>query len=279
MQISWLQLSLGVLLAIIIAAGSLRVGFLSTSGAMAAAVLGFIVFGLGGLPWAILLLTFFISSSGLSKFLDRRKKALSEKFAKGSRRDMGQVIANGGMAAIFVILHLFFPAQGWCWLGFAGSLAAVNADTWATELGVLSNRATIHILSGRRVEKGTSGGISLLGTLASVAGAALIAVAAILLMPGEIIISNSNEWWLPLLAISLAGLSGSLVDSLIGATIQTIYFCPQCQKETERTPEHTCGSATQYQRGWRWMNNDWVNFFCALTGSLVMVVVSLWYVI
>lgn len=69
--------------------------------------------------------------------------------------------------------------------------------------------------------------------------------------------------------IALAGLGGSLLDSFLGATVQSIYFCPACQKETERHPLHTCGTVTRPLRGWRWMNNDWVNAFCTLGGGLL----------
>ena len=52
------------------------------------------------------------------------------------------------------------------------------------------------------------------------------------------------------------------MDSLLGATVQVIYTCPACGKETERHPLHACGTQTVYKRGWRWMNNDAVNAFC-----------------
>lgn len=62
-----LQLGLGTLLAILIAAAARKTRSLSRSGAYAAVVLGTTIFGLGGLGWAVLLLAFFISSSLLSR--------------------------------------------------------------------------------------------------------------------------------------------------------------------------------------------------------------------
>ena len=111
-----------------------------------------------------LLLGFFISSSLLSRLFKRRKANLEEKFSKGSQRDAGQVFANGGIAGLFVILHVLMPEALWPWLGFAGALAAANADTWATELGVLSRAAPRLITTGKTVEPGTSGGVSWTGT-------------------------------------------------------------------------------------------------------------------
>lgn len=260
------QLALGLVLAVLVAYAAYRARSLSRSGAWAATVVGTLVFGLGGLAWAILLLTFFISSSGLSRAFKKRKRGLNEKFSKGSQRDAGQVFGNGGLAAVFGGLSIFFPGEAWPWLAFAASLAAVNADTWATELGVLSPRSPRMITNLTKiVEKGTSGGISLFGTFASLAGAGLIGILAGALspLPGSPLNGFALTLW-----VTLGGLAGSLADSFLGATIQAIYFCPTCQKETERHPEHSCGTATTLQRGLPWLDNDWVNFACGLAGVL-----------
>jgi uncharacterized membrane protein len=75
--------------------------------------------------------------------------------------------------------------------------------------------------------------------------------------------------------ITLAGLFGSLFDSLLGATTQAIYTCPTCQKETEQHPTHTCGSATTLQRGLPWLQNDWVNFGCSLASAALAIALSI----
>lgn len=269
MNIDWLQLGAGFLLAILISAAAYRLRSLDRSGAAAATLLGTAIFGLGGLPWALLLLGFFISSSLLSRLFKRQKAAVDEKFAKGSRRDAGQVLANGGTAGVLVILQAFFPDAAWLYLAGAASLAAANADTWATELGVLSPSRPRLITSGREVETGSSGGITPLGTLAALSGALFIALLAWAAWP----VVSDGQGALPiagvLVIVSLSGLLGSLVDSLLGATLQAIYHCPTCGKETERFPTHTCGSVTTHMRGWRWLNNDWVNAACTASAALL----------
>jgi uncharacterized protein (TIGR00297 family) len=255
------QLLLGVGLAVAISLAAWRAGALTSSGAWAAVLMGSVIFGLGGLRWAALLLTFFITSSGLSRLFKERKRAVNEKYAKGSRRDWAQVLANGGLAMFIIGPHLLYPAADWPWLAFAGALATANADTWATELGILSPRGPRLITNGTRVPKGTSGGISLVGTLATTAGAALVGLVAWAFSP-------DSPGWPLLAAITLAGVAGSLVDSMLGATVQAIYYDPVRQKETEKVVINADGTPAEPVRGQVWINNDMVNFTASACGAL-----------
>ena len=264
-----MQLLLGFLLALIIAFLAYKARSLNKSGAVAAAVTGTIIFGIGGLAWAILLLTFFITSSLLSRAFKKRKASLNEKFSKGHERDAGQVFGNGGVATFFAAPNLFYPNEPWVWVAFAASLAAVNADTWATELGVLNPKPPRMITNlTKQVEKGTSGGISLIGTLASLTGSALIGILAASL-------NGTPDPVSVFLIVTLAGLAGSLFDSLLGGTVQAMYFCPTDQKETEKHPLHTCGTETVHIRGWKWLDNDLVNFSCGAFGVVVALIAGM----
>lgn len=252
------QLLTGLILGPFIGFLAYRAGALSFSGAAAAGFVGAAVFGAGGTAWAAGLLLFFISSSLLSRLFRSKKTAAGENFAKGDRRDWAQVAANGGLGALLALVHLVRPAAGWTWIAFLGAMAAANADTWATELGVLNPRAPRLVTSFKKVAPGTSGGISLLGTGASLAGAGLIGGLA--LLPG-------GAGGQAVIAITAAGLVGSLFDSLLGATVQAIYYCPRHAKETEQHPFHVCGTPTTHIRGWRRLNNDLVNFAASLVGA------------
>lgn len=257
-----IQIITGITFGILISAAAWRLGSLSNSGAISAAITGSLIFGIGGFAWGALLLAFFISSSGLSKTFRKRKTGLNEKFSKGSQRDWGQVFANGGIGTLIVIISGVHPEESWPWFAFAGAMAAVNADTWATELGVLNPTHPRLITSRKIVEPGTSGGISFYGTIATLAGAAFIGMVGALFSP-------PNHIFPLLLAAVLGGVCGSLFDSFLGATVQAIYHCPNCKKDTERYPRHTCGTATTQIRGWSWLNNDLVNFLASLIGAVI----------
>ncbi|MDH7489915.1 MAG: DUF92 domain-containing protein [Anaerolineae bacterium] len=252
---------MGLALSLLIGGLGYRRGALSASGVAGAVLVGTAVFAFGGWGWGVLLVLFFASSSALSRFRARAKERVAEKFAKGTRRDLGQALANGGLGALLAVASTLWPSPLW-FAAFVGAMAAVNADTWATEVGVLATRPPRLISTGRRVPPGTSGGVSLLGTAAALAGAACIgAVAALcawavgMAAPGA---------YLPGGAVS--GLAGALADSLLGATVQGIYWCPACGKETERRM-HACGTPTQPLRGRAWLSNDWVNFAASLVGA------------
>jgi uncharacterized protein (TIGR00297 family) len=235
-------------------------GSLAKSGAVGALFVGVIIFGLGGPIWGVLLGLFFVSSSVLSHFKEDEKQAAAEKFDKGHQRDIGQVLANGGLGSLAAILSALIPSAVWFPL-FIGIMAAVTADTWATELGTLAQQPPRLITNGRRVEVGTSGGVSLLGTLVSLAGGIIIGLAAGLLEPALPILQGA-------VIGGIGGLAGSLFDSLLGATVQQIYFCDNCQKDTERRI-HKCGHQTRPLRGWPWLNNDLVNVFASIVGGCI----------
>ncbi len=238
MNPSLLWLVLALVFAGVVAVAAYWLKMLNRNGALAAFLLGFLVFGFGGIPWTIVLLAFFVSSSGLSKLLKKSNEKLEEKYAKGSRRDAGQVLANGGVAGLMVVFHILFPDSSLPWVGYCAAFAAANADTWATELGVLSKTSPRLLSTWKPVPMGTSGGVTVFGSLAAVAGALLIAVIS-LFFP----INADMNWEAFALVVLAAGVLGSLVDSLLGATVQAIYWCPNCGKETEQSPRHRCGNA------------------------------------
>lgn len=235
---------------------------LSRSGVLGALVVGALIYTGGGWRWFVLLLGFFASSSLLSHCWKSEKRVVGKHFEKGETRDILQVLANGATAALAALGYGLSGNDLYFW-GFLGTLSTVNADTWATEIGLLSKTPPRSILSGEIVPPGTSGGLSLVGSLASWAGALFMGGVALALQP------LTPHFYSPLTLVLIPGISGSLgslLDSLLGATIQRMYSCPQCQIMTEQRL-HICGTPATLVRGLPWVNNDVVNFLSALGGG------------
>lgn len=274
------RLLLGLVISALIGWLAYRRESLSRSGVAGAILTGTLIFGGGGWIWGALLITFFVLSSLLSRYREAAKAQLAEKFAKGSRRDFAQALANGGAAMLLALANALRPHPA-LFFACVGALATVNADTWATELGVLSRKPPRLITTGRPVERGTSGGISAAGTLATLAGGASIGLAAILFggldraLGGAGVLGTPGVPGAPftlLLASALGGLAGSLCDSLLGATVQAIYYSPTRGKETEKVIDPD-GTPNALRRGWRWLNNDWVNFISSVCGAAMAALV------
>ncbi len=234
------QLSLGIAFGIIIAVASFYWRLLSRSGAVATFLLASLLYGIGGLRWTIPILAFFLLSSVLSKIGSSRKASLESVFEKSDQRDYAQVAANGGVAGILIVLTYLFPHSDFYPL-YLGSVAAVTADTWGTEIGLLTAGEPILISTFRRVKRGTNGGMTILGVVAGIVGAAVIGLSSF----------AWTESWKFVLRLVLAGVAGALIDSILGATVQAQYRCEVCHETTERRMHHD--SPTTLVRGSRWI--------------------------
>ncbi|MFP4440442.1 MAG: DUF92 domain-containing protein [Chloroflexaceae bacterium] len=248
---------------------------LTAGGWLGAIIVGTLTFGAGGWVWGLTLFAFFISSSLLSHYREEvKEQRAAEKFSKGGRRDLRQALANGGVGALLALLYGLFGEPLLLFAAFVGVMATVTADTWATESGVLSPHQPRLITTGRRVEPGTSGGITLLGTGAAAAGGGFIGLAILgFMIIGQMLVGQPVTvagWLLP--AALLGGLVGALFDSLLGATVQAMYRYPG-GKETER-PVGRDGTPNAFVRGWRWLDNDLVNLLSSLVGGLVAAIVA-----
>ncbi len=255
--------TIGMLLALLIAALSYRLHFLDGGGSVALFLLGTIVFGVGRWTFAVPILTFFVLSSLLSKMGKKRKHKLLTVFEKSGRRDAAQVLANGGIAGLMLLFWYFFN-NDFFYVLYIASLAAVTSDTWATEIGVLAKGKPRSILTFKPVPMGTSGGISWLGTFGSALGALVIVLVGYLFSPHA---SPRVLGWSEVGLVLFAGVFAGLVDSLLGATVQAQFQCPFCLKITEKK-KHCGDRKTDFYQGFAWINNDVVNGLCAVSGVL-----------
>lgn len=275
-----LVLAGGFFLAALVGVAGWKLQALTPGGALGATLIGGLVFGFGGPTWAMILITFFVASSLLSHLGDRHKARAIAAFEKAGPRDLLQTMANGGIAALMALIvgivghhSRLYP---YCTLAYLGSLAAATADTWATEIGMLSNQRPRLITSWRPVQTGLSGGVTLLGLLGSLGGGLFLGVSAFLFIQAASLLTTGH-WFLSdsflLIILPIAGLIGSLTDSILGATLQRLYYCDQCQTPTEQKI-HACGHSTRLIHGVAWMNNDSVNFLAACAGAIIAILAA-----
>ncbi len=212
-----------------------RLGALSTDGAAAAVVVGTAVAGAGGWSWAALLVLF-VAAASLASALPPRPHP--------PRRSARQVVANGGVACLAALAHGLGVAG--LEAAFAAAVCAAWADTWATEFGVRFGGRPRRLVDLRPVERGTSGGVTVVGTAAGLFAAVCCGLAAQALGLA------------PAAGTTLAGTVGMLADSLLGATVQAEFRCARCGRTSE-DPNCECGGRGQRVRGLAGWDNHWTN--------------------
>ena len=185
---------------------------LDKKGTLVAVSIGAIIIFSTEIEWFLLLLIFFVLGYFVTKFRFRYKEKKRLHEGGNGIRKVGNVIANGlpsAVIAILVVVNPSFPLKKIA-IPFTVSIAVATADTFASEIGVLSNKVYM-ITSFKKVEPGTNGAVSLLGQLCAIAGASAIGIASFFLL-------NIQVKWI-IFAITL-GFLGCQIDSLLGATLQ-----------------------------------------------------------
>lgn len=247
------RIFVAILAAAIIAFVAYRSGALTRSGAFAATLIGAATFAAAGWTGALVLFSFFIPSMLLSRIGHVRKRSLVD-IGKHGARDAWQVFANGGVATVSILAFLRFGSP--LAAAFAGAFAAAAGDTWGTEIGTLLKQRPRSILTLRPIATGISGGVTVVGTLATIGGASIVALTSML--------AGVAPFW----PVAVAGVAGALIDSLAGASAQALRYCPTCSRDCETNP-HVCGTATTLRRGLGWFENDAVNLAATLSGAAI----------
>lgn len=264
--------------------GVLR-GSLSRSGAVVALWVG-AVLTLAHVSFTLALLTFFLTSSKATRFREDQKRRIEGAAHKpGGKRDWAQVLCNGGIATELALLYLidvgsadlpmdFVSHYRASWLGAAvlGALSCCNGDTWASELGsVWSDKSPWLVTSLRRVPRGTNGAVSAAGLVFSLAGGlaigaayfAGVALASPPLAPGGAALWRTQ---LPVVLLGgIAGLMGSLIDSLLGATLQFSGL-----DESTGAIVDQPGPGVKHVSGYPFLDNHAINLISSVATALVM---------
>lgn len=214
-----------------------RRGSVDTSGA----VVGFFiacVLTLANAGYCASLMMFFVLGSMVTKYKSNVKSRIEHDYRKASRRNWLQALCNCGVAGQMAVLYLiesnvggerpidffYFYTCSWLSIGVVGSFACAFGDTLASELGaVLSRHDPVLITTFRRVPRGTNGGVSMIGLIVSALGGLIIGltyyVTTLVYLDRDTLPMHPSQ--LPVIWVAtLAGLFGSIIDSLIGATFQ-----------------------------------------------------------
>ena len=225
---------------------------LSLSGFISASFMGTLIIGFGGLGHLIPISMFFISSTILSKFNSQKAIKLE------SNRNAAQVFANGGLALLLCIVNHFFP-NNFLYYSFIAAIAAANSDTWGTEIGKFSKKNPIDIISGKKLEKGESGGVTFVGIVGSLLGSLLISLTGYLF---DVDIKY-------LMIIFLSGFLASLFDSILGSTFQSRFISKNGLIISESYIKNY-----YLFTGDKRLNNDAVNFFCTVSSPLFLIIIN-----
>jgi len=228
--------------------------FLDLKALILAFVMGFIILFMGGWGYFILLMCFLIVGSFMTKFATNYDKAL---------RSWPNVLANGFWPTISVFLIYLLNTKSPFFIFYLGSLNAMFSDTLSTEVGMVFGGQPRLITSPHKVvDKGMSGGVTLSGTVGGLLASFAFALLSLILFKES---GNVRLF----LSVSIGGFLSSIVDSILGSTIQGKYKCGTCSKIVES--KYHCDGSTTLISGYEFINNHTVNFLSSLIGGLITI--------
>lgn len=258
---------------------------LTASGSISAFFVGWCMMSCG-FVFGIILIAFYYSSSKWSKW----RKSVKLKMEQGEEngRNWKQVLGCSGCSVVVALAYVYgnwenwpdslpidfkkYYAQSYLMCCFLGHYACCNGDTWASEIGVFSKEDPILITkwwTNTRVPRGTNGGISKLGTLASMAGGGFIGMVYCLYS----VSAFGVDWmeWRVIVLGAWAGTFGSILDSILGATIQITLY------DVERKQiVHAKGDKVKVYGGYDVLTNEQVNLVSTVVITLASGVVGEW---
>lgn len=278
MELHLPQQLVAVVLSAAIAARAYKRKSLDLSGALAGFFVMTIHIGVN-YRFGAALLAFFFTSSMFTKFGEDKKQKVDADFKEGGQRNWIQVLFNSGIATILVLIAWeLMGTKDYCLDskesglitallgGIIGHYCCCNGDTWSSELGVLSDEQPRLITTLKPVRKGTNGGVTKMGLLAAAAGGSVIGLAFVAL--GFLTTScpsNIAQKQLLLIPVStVAGLAGSVIDSILGATLQYSGFCTVRNKVVGKP-----GPTVKKISGLSILDNNAVNLISILLTTLL----------
>ena len=217
-----IRLALAFAINAIAALGTFMKGIVSKSGAIGGFVVGFLIYFFTDWRGYIVLVTFFILGTLITKikYRDKAEKGIAQE--DEGKRGAKHAFANCASSLILGIFAYVALAQGNDTLGmifmtgFCGAFATALSDTSSSEIGQAYGKTTILLTSFKRVPPGTEGAVSLEGTFAGIFASLVIALIALA--------TGALSVWQGVVAVVIAAFIGNTLESVIGSTIEKLPF-------------------------------------------------------
>jgi uncharacterized protein (TIGR00297 family) len=229
-------------------------------GFLASVLVGIAIIYGGGFTWFVIVAVFFVLGVVFTLYKYGYKKKIGGAQEKGGARNWPNILANGGVASAIALVNIYSPSATLA-ATFLGAVSASAADTAATELGLLNpGKPRLITNPTKSVSPGTSGGVSLFGFAGAFFASLVIGVMGFALDILQGIVTL-------VVLCAVGGVTGALMDSLLGALVQRRGFCTVCLKPTEALSH--CGEHTKLTSGVTFIENNVVNVLATVTGAAV----------
>ncbi|XP_039617860.1 transmembrane protein 19 [Polypterus senegalus] len=268
-----------ILIPLILTSHAIKKKSLDHTGALGALIVGFIL-TVANMSFFSALITFFLTSSKLTKWRGNVKRKIDSEYKEGGQRNWVQVFCNGGVPTELALLYMIETGPGeipvdfgkqysatWMCLALLGALACCTGDTWASEIGTVVNLHPPRLITTwKKVPVGTNGGITLVGVIASFSGGLVVGLAyyfSQLIFVKDLYLAAPQ--WPVVVYGGIAGLLGSMLDSFLGATMQYSGY----EESTGRVVSHQTNNSKRIS-GKPILDNNAVNLFSSILIALIL---------
>ena len=250
-----------VVLAILVAFVTIKKKAFTVPAALSACAMLVIVAVCSGWSGIVIVLSCYFTIFAVDMVVgERSEKVTSSINQRSGARGIVQVISNALSATIAAILSLILQRPE-LMIVYAAALTECLADSLASDVGVLSKKDPIDICRMKRIKRGLSGGVSLLGTLTALAGCILMFFVSAIFFGFSVKLA---------VTVILIPMIGICADSILGSLVQAKYECSVCGKSTEKTVH--CGEKTRHVGGLKIINNDAVNIISNFIAAILAAV-------
>ena len=274
----WVSIGTGIVVPLILLFLGMRRGTLRPLAAAGAGLIAAGITFLCGWEWGLVLDAHLLGVVAWVPFRQSAKADACDRLGGLALLGPFDLLAPIAWPTIIAVAAAAFGGSDIAFVLFAGALAASTADLWASEIGVLSTQPPRDLVRGIPMPPGAAGAVSPLGMIAATGGAwgiGLIGMATRMLPPLITGRPIDGHWGLLPLVCTCAGLMGTMTDSVLGGIAQAIYYCPRCERATDKSLHH-CGTITQKVRGWRHLTNPRVDLVGSMVGGVVALVFWIW---